>query len=292
MEPIALNDIPRWSPWPARLLGLDAWVPPTRTPAKVEDEYNRDKYARCLDYSLSRPGLGPEEIKDFEFGGTGADQLLASDGPVLGLLTRDEARRRYYDLLADTMAPALGTASTVVELGCGYGYNLWMLQKRFARPRYLGGEFSQNAVELAARLFAGGAAIAVRPFDFYRHDYEWVMEQPGPVVLFTSHSIEQLPQAAPVLRSMAEAFQGRPITVFHFEPVCGLHDDSLLGLLRRRYALVNDYNRDLWEALRTDANIIVRRACPDVFGINPLNPTSVIEWAPTQQATRAHFELL
>jgi hypothetical protein len=281
METIPLNDITRWSPWPARLLGLEAWEPPARTPAKVAREYDLDKYARCLEFYRGGTGRGPEEVKEFEFGGSGDDRVLVSLGESLGLLTRDEARRRHYDLLADTMAPAIGAAATVVELGCGYGYNLWMLRQRFKSPRYVGGEFSRNGVELADHLFAGRDDVAVRRFDFYDGDYDWIAGLRAPIVVFTSHALEQLPEVGPVLRGMARSFRGHALTVFHFEPVRGLHGDSLLGLLRRRYADANDYNRDLWEALRTCPGVSVRRARADVFGINPLNPTSVIEWVAT-----------
>lgn len=280
MEKIALNEIPRWSPWPARLLGLEPWTPPHRDTAKVESEYNLDKYAKCLAFHQGGPGRGPDEVKDFEFGGTGADPLAISLGPDLVVVPRDDARRRYYDLLSNTMGPAIERAATVVELGCGYGYNLWMLRQRFGRPRYLGGEFSANAVQLAGLLHAATPEVSVRRFNYYESDFGWVVEQPGPLVVFTSHSVEQIPSFAPVLRRLAGACRGRDVTVFHFEPVTGLHDDSLLGLLRRRYADVNDYNRDLGEAVRTTPHVRLRRSEADVFGLNPFNPTSVLEWVP------------
>jgi len=45
---VNLNDLPRWSPWPARLLGISPWEAPDRTVEKVDAEYDKDKYAGCL----------------------------------------------------------------------------------------------------------------------------------------------------------------------------------------------------------------------------------------------------
>jgi hypothetical protein len=278
VEPISLNEITRWSPWPARLLGLEKWDVPTRTPQKVEAEYNLDKYARCLAFARSAPDRGPSEVKDFEFGGSGDDRQVVSVANQLYITSLHEARRRFYDLLADTLAPALAPAGTVVELGCGYGYNLWLLRKRFPGLRYLGGEFSTNAVELAAQLYAGDVGCSIRRFDFYQSDFTWVDESPAPLVVFTCHALEQIPQCTGVVRRMAEAFRGKLIRVFHFEPVLGLHDDSLLGQMRQRYICVNDYNTDLWAALQSVPSVRVRQVRADLFGINPLNPTSVLEW--------------
>ena len=67
---VDLNDLPAWSEWPTRLLGLAPWTIPSRTIQKVEQEYDKEKYAQCLDYYYIHAGrnVTPEEIKQFESG--------------------------------------------------------------------------------------------------------------------------------------------------------------------------------------------------------------------------------
>src|SRR5262249_36788797 len=151
---------------------------------------------------------------------------------------------------------------------------------RFGSPRYLGGEYSKNAVQLAAEMFDPNLGIFVRQFDFYEADFDWVAQQPGPLVVFTCYALQQVPRCAPILERMAKSWRGLPITVVHFEPVGGLRQDSLLGMLRHRYSLVNDYNSDLWDAVHGIPYCHVQQTRRDVFGLNPLDPVSIIKWVP------------
>jgi hypothetical protein len=53
---------------------------------------------------------------------------------------------------------------------------------------------------------------------------------------------------------------------------------SLIGLLRNRYTQMNNYNTNLLECLQKDREIKIVSFAPDVYGINPLNPTSILLW--------------
>src|SRR5207247_11218695 len=90
MRNIDLNSLPAYSPWPARLLGLQAWTVSGRTLEKVEREYNQDKYAKCQAFFReSGRGVTPDGVKDFEFGGSGHDDYCVSLGDRLMITTRD-----------------------------------------------------------------------------------------------------------------------------------------------------------------------------------------------------------
>jgi len=280
MPEITLNELPDWSPWPARLLGLDAWNVPDRTIETVEHEYDQDKYAACRSFWQDTAGqVTAEEVKAFEFGGEATSLFCVSDGDRLIVTERDEARARYYALVTTTMSQAIREADVVVELGSGYGYNLWMLSQQFSGTRFLGGEYSANAVGLAKELYSGHDEIEVRPFNFYDREYR-VLDAPSKgerAVVFTAHAVEQLPSSRCLLaglRPWARAISN----VFHFEPLTELHGETLLGLMRRRYAVLNDYNRDLFSTLRSDADVQILEVRANVFGLQPFNPTSVIQW--------------
>lgn len=279
MTKIKLDNLPQWSPWPSRLLGLSPWNMTERKIEKVEQEYDKDKYYRCLTYySENVSEVTPERVKQFEFGQDPSNTVCVSHGNDLALMSLEEARTKFYHLMVKTMTHAIEQSATVIELGCGYGYNLWMLEQRFRNKRFLGGEYSKNAVCLASGLFREDPIITVVQFDFYDPVYQILETVEQPITIFTSHAIEQLHDLVPFFEALLP-HRNRIEAVFHFEPVYELHDATLLGLMRRRYAEVNDYNRDLLSQLRERSEFIrIVRTETDVFGLNPLNPFSIVHW--------------
>lgn len=218
-----------------------------------------------------------QELRAQEIGIVQSAKTCISRHGKLHLTTIADARRRYSQLLLNTLTPWIKRSAVVLELGCGYGYNLWFLRRHFPEKQFIGGEFASNAIEIAARLFQRNQGVQVWPFNYYDVRYSIVERLEGrPFVLFTSHSIEQLPSAAHVVKMMA-ALENL-VAAVHFEPITELNDGSLLGLLRRRYTEINDYNRDLLICLRQQSGIVVTQSRYDELGANPLNPTSIVSW--------------
>ncbi|MHC4251560.1 MAG: class I SAM-dependent methyltransferase [Planctomycetota bacterium] len=246
MRAIDLNELAKWSPWPERIMGLAAWNAPIRTMDKMEEEYNRDKYARCREYLLSSGGAADiESIKRFGFGGDPGRDVCVARGNDVFVASLEEARSAMYSLLQDEMRDAIRDSAGVVELGCGYGYNLHLLAQSFPGKLYRGGEYSTNAVALAQRLFSQDGSVEVREFNFLdATSYSLFDDLDGSLTVFTCHSVEQIPSAANLLSALQER-AGKIGTVFHFEPAYEVSDSSLIALMRRRYAQICDYNRDL-----------------------------------------------
>jgi hypothetical protein len=101
-------------------------------------------------------------------------------------------------------------------------------------------------------------------------------------LVFTAHAIEQIPL---LQEEFVEALCRRgPKWVVHFEPCYADHAmGSLLGLMRRRYAEINDYNRNLVDLLRgveARGRIRIVDHRRDCLGISPFNSTSVLVWCP------------
>lgn len=279
MKSISLQDLPRWSDWPARLLGLSSWKIPERTIEKIDSEYDKDKYAACLTYLDGQPGaVTPEQIKQFEFGSTPERSICISLGDDLHELSVKEARSMYYDLLSEALAAEIESSNSVVELGAGYGYNLWMLRQRFGGKSFFGGEYSANATKIASRLYAAVDGIAVREFNFYAlESYRFLSNLKPPILIFTSHAVEQIPRVAPLLDNLM-LYRDLIGSVFHFEPLHGKPGKDLLQLLRHRYTETNDYNRDLLPELEARRNVEIVSIREKVYGMNPLNPSSVLHW--------------
>jgi hypothetical protein len=272
MVPVQLDDLPHYNPWPARLLDLAPWIPQSRTREKVDREYDKEKYAHILDSCSHRVATEPltaEDVKRSELSELyPSSQRLVARGNQLFLTDANlmEFREEHTSLLESAMRDAIAVAEVVIELGCGYGYNLWRLRPRFPDKLWLGGEFSPNAVRLAGMLYRNDSRLRVEHFDYY-DTADDLFRHTGdrPTVVFTSHSIEQLPSAAPFLVGLT-AHRAAIRDVFHFEPVYELHGDGLLGLLRRRYTEVNDYNRDLLTTLCACSDIRVVQTQGAVLG--------------------------
>jgi hypothetical protein len=278
MNKISLNDLPLWSPWPVRLLGLDSWTVPTRSTAKIDQEYNSDKYAKCLDHrTQTGAATTPEDVKQFEFGLGSSTQICIAIGNDLYAVSLAEARERYYDLLLSTIGAVAEKCKSVVELGAGYGYNLWMLQQHLIGHAFSGGEYSENAVQLAAHLYQDTSSIQVHNNFYDEQSYSFLEAVEPPIAVFTSHAIEQLPGSSPIFDYLLP-YKDRIQVVFHLEPTYETYGETLMGLMRRRYVELNDYNRDLLSELRRRSYIQVLDTHENVFGLNPLNPTSIIQW--------------
>jgi hypothetical protein len=280
MKEVPLLDLPRWSQWPTRLLGLTSWEQPTRTLAKVDREYDKGQYARLLAHYEQVSGKPtPDEMEEFNYNLPPENPMCISVGDTLFEVPLAQARQRYYDLLCDSLRPFAQAGRTVIELGSGYGYNLWMLKKRLAFTRFWGGEYSANAVRLGNLLYANEPSIKIFPFNYYEPaSYPILSDAAQPVVIFTSHSLEQIPCAQPVIEALS-LYRDVIDKVVHFEPAHDLFDDSLLGQMRRRYTQLNNYNADLVAQLKNRPDIRIDDIQPHVLGFHALNPASVITWS-------------
>ncbi|HJQ55507.1 MAG TPA: hypothetical protein VJ890_01285, partial [Vineibacter sp.] len=129
-QAIDINDLPQWSDWPARLLGLTSFTPPVRTPAKIEEEYGQIKYATCLKaWQESGETLDATQLRLHHYAqDPAALRPAVYKGKILAVPATQIVA--WYDaLLAEWMAGAIGKARTVVELGTGFGHILWSLRQ-------------------------------------------------------------------------------------------------------------------------------------------------------------------
>jgi len=279
-ETIPLDSLPQWSPWPARLLGMTDWTTQKRDIQKVDKEYDKEEYLRCLNFVQERKGATPEDVRTFEFR-LPRKPLCVSQKNELFVLPAEHLLAVDNAMLAQILGPFMADVHTVVELGCGYGYNLWELRRQFPDKRFVGGEYSANAVRLAGLLYATHPNITVESFNYYDDAYSLLERCPadGKTLVFTRHSIEQLPSAKKFLTSLSQYFD-RIAAVVHMEVAYENYGNGLLDLLRKRYVVANDYNRDLVGLLQNHPDIAVLRNEADVYGVSPLNPSSVIAWKP------------
>ncbi len=273
---VDLNELPAFSPWPERLLGLAPWTAEKRTIQKVEREYDAEKYLACLKkYQDSGDTMSMQEMKEFELGSYD-EEICASLGDRIYADARGAFMREYYERIASLLAPHIRESSMVAELGAGYGYNLWMLKSAHpdANVAWLGGEYSANGVLLANKL---AHEIGMEKFDFYDMPYKMFEEGDSDITIFTVFGVHQLPSAAAFIEGL-RPYKDRIRRVINIESVYEFCDTTLLGHMRKRYIEMCDYNTDLYTLLSAAPDIDIIDEKRTVMGLNPLLPMSVVEW--------------
>lgn len=244
--------------WTRRLLGMEPFQK-LRDRAQVDREYDVDVYGKLLDTYRDDPdALRQHTLRE------------RTDPVTLSIGDRIYAaeRRELVELIRGTLRSALAEHAPegrICELGAGYGTNFFFLEGEL-----YGGELSASARTLASLL-----GHEVHHFDF--HDAaSYAFIRPATTVL-TCHALEQVPDASGVIAAL-ERRRERILRVVHVEPLYRPGRHNLLGLVRNRYAELNDYNRNLLAVVESHPEIEILKLETDVLGNNPLNPSSVLVW--------------
>ncbi len=264
MKPVDWNQhLSSKNPWTQRLLGLEVFSK-TRDLNQIEREYNQDKYGSLCQFDFADiEAYKQQEFRQVNL--TWESNVVISLGESVFETQLGFARSLYQTQVMETIRKY--RPARICELGCGYGYNLSYLKDI---AEVYGGEYSSNAVKLSQRL-----GIDVELFNYYQSaDYQLIRDKS---LIFTSHSIEQLPSAKSFIEHLAQ-HRNRVTAVVHFEPTVLATRTSLVGILRNRYLEINDYNRDLVNLLQHRSDIEILEFTPDLIGLNPLNSTCLIIW--------------
>ncbi len=262
IQSVALNHyLSGKSNWPRRLLG---WEPYDvhRDADHVAGEYDRDRYAPLL--ALAGASMEACKRREFELLGMPPEKPeYFSLGEEIFVAPVATVRQLWYAEIAE--AVRRWRTGALCELGCGYGFNL-----SYLGGQTYGGEYSANAVALGVRL-----GYDIRAFDYY-DPASYALLRPGTTVL-TVHSVEQIPDAAPVIEGLAR-HRDAIERVVHLEPTFLPERSTLLGMIRNRYNELIDHNHNLVALLREREDVEILELRTDVFGLHPLNSTNVVVW--------------
>lgn len=277
-----LDDLPRYSPWPARLLGAEPWEQRAKTPEAVLHEYDVDKWGTLWTrMQQSDERITVEDVDNW-----------CMDVPEPALVWAYErfkpmsyvaAHRIYMELVAEVLQRYI-PASAIAELGCGYGSIVLKLARNslLSDIPFFAAEYTESGIAMVQQLAATeNLPVEVGHCDFAAPSVTDMALPPGAVV-FTSYATPYVPMLQDSFVESLLALQ--PKAIVHFEP-CYEHCDSttLFGLLQRRYLEVNDYNRNLLTLLReheAQRRITVVHEEKTVFGSNPLLSASIVVWQP------------
>lgn len=276
--PVAFDELPKFSRWPAILLGAEPFALKKRTPEEVLREYDREKFGKVLAWLKTDPSVTEQDLLRQQ--GVDPNEIIPIAWDTqYRTATIQEATDAYDRLVLESISGQVGDA--LVELGCGLGNRLLRMAAALKAEVIYGGEFTASGVE-CGRLLAKRRSVNARfeHFDYYTPTT--CAGIPKNAVVYTSHSIEQIPKLP---ESFTEALIARsPRLVAHMEPCYeGQDPKSLLGLMRKRYWEVNDYNRNLLSLLQSferAGRIRILTYRKNIFSYTPFNPTSIFIWQP------------
>lgn len=173
----------------------------------------------------------------------------------------------------------------VVELGSGWGQNLadLYLAGGPGNAAYRGLELTPTG-RACTGLLAGldsDIDLVALPFDYRVPDYDALPRGNRHVVVFSYHSIEQIPQLREdVITGLLDL--GATVSGVHFEPVGWQIDGHLPELgATEEYARRQDYNLNflaLLGNLRDRGVIEISAIVPDIIHFKPFNASTLVVW--------------
>lgn len=283
---IAIDDLPRYSNWPSRLLGLEQWKRKERTSAENLREYEDEKWGplaricqeRGASYSLDSVSKIARE--------GGENQILCSKGEWLFLSSPEEADNQIAKELASEFLK-FEEASCLIEIGAGFGNMFFRIVSN------LGGCFSRL---IAAEYAASGRILIQRIAESESIEVlTLACDFNDPQILFgriPENAFILTCAAIPCAPGLDHSFVDRllslkPRYVAHYEPLWQ-SDQKLLSLMRNRYLELNDYNTNLIDILRharDKGKIRIIQERDDLLRINPFMAYTLTVWEPCSFVT-------
>jgi hypothetical protein len=241
---------------------------------------NETSLSRVLSLA-SRRGVVPPPISYKPVRFVSAGEVVHISAPGAGGIYGKILTKSLIDMTTDE-------TDTIIELGSGWGsylFALW-LGGGPRNARYYAGEITEMGRACTSLLSMLESGISISPFrfDYYNPDYSAI--KPGrEAVVYTSHSIEQIPQLprevfTEILKS-ADRVRG-----LHLEPI-GWQVHRNIGTILPPFSEAQEarnheleYNLNLWPLLldlEAEGLIEIETVVTDIIGME-YNPSTLIRW--------------
>ncbi len=252
-----------------------------RTQDRVNSEYDLQNWQKVLS---RKAWLKAKDIPDFLAPADSTERLRKVDNQILRI-----SAQKYYQYrigaLGDLIARHCGGANGIVELGTGYGYNLFSLHHSHPDWTLKGFDISPNGIAAGREIadyFAISDKIVLDRIDLTNASDPNLAAIAGEVVL-TYFCIEQIPYD--VRKVVENIIAAKPKRVINIEPTTELLDlFSPRDLVSLFYIRSVDYQTQLFTMLNQmeregQIRIIARERMPFAPSIN--NDGFLYCWEPT-----------
>lgn len=190
----------------------------------------------------------------------------------------------FRTLLID-LIDATGPYDAIIELGCGYGRNLFEIFYGGGprEAKYIGGEFTKSGVEIAQKLAKKAPKMKTEFFHFNHLEPKLPFKKPFKrAFVFTCHSIEQVMQINEnwfdeVVKA-GEFVRGAHLEPFGFQ----LKNSGPLSDMHKDFMIQNSWNINFAEVLRqaVERKIIKDEQIFLEMGVTPdVNVGSLAFWS-------------
>jgi hypothetical protein len=263
-------------------------TPVVRSAEWIDREYGREKWPAILSRIDAELAAGETQlarvlsaVKRWETSsGEDRDLSVVVAGRALHL-PRSFALHGGLGLILEKLVARAAPADVIIELGSGWGFNLFHLWLNGGPRKAL--EYTLAGRQCTERLAAlqRDLDIATMAFDYYAVNLDPLGRLAGRVFVFSCFSIDQIPQLPAsifhALRKLANRVDG-----IHFEPAgWQMEGEGCLGS-SRQYAEKHDYNRNLWpllNQLQGDGVLRLEACHANLFGQNSDNSAAMLCWS-------------
>lgn len=280
LQKLDLNDLPKYTDWPSRLLNAASEKLFAKSRSSIFREYETDKWA-TLYANIQEDCLDLDRIESLQFGG--ATEIACSVAANLYLSSPLEARVELASRIAETIYRGGSNGAPIVELGAGTGAVITRIAKdpRFSGRTFVAGDFSPSAVKIIEYL-ARKESVEIKAGVFDFNESVSTVSVPDGSIIFASFAIAYIQGIDCNFWRRLMAF--RPCVIVLAEPIYQFYrEDTLLGLLRKRYYEANDYSKLILPSVVEAQEQRVLKVVSieeNSFGINPLCPVSLLTLKP------------
>ena len=121
-----LDELADWSPWPARIISLDPFEVKHKNPSAINREFGVEKWGALLDFFSTQDTFTLANVEEKE---QNPDELIPCYESNIGfyIARSREANKRQINIYHDILKGYADGASSLVELGAGYGSKIFRL---------------------------------------------------------------------------------------------------------------------------------------------------------------------
>lgn len=248
-----------------------------RNQQKIEEDYEKGIYKKYVDAEIWSKekneililGLtDPERLKENKISFYRYNEKILKDHYV-------KIWELWEKEFVETFAKFVDQNDEIVELGCGYGRNLFALRRNNFKNKMIGYDISKNAINVGKKLDEKFHTNI--EFDILDITKDFSKDKIKNKTIFTYTALEQTKyQLEKILKNLIDA---NPKQVIHFETIPQLLTKDFFGFSVRLNRYRKDYQTKILDILKnyeekiSITNLEKVKTCPSVF-----NPVMMIRY--------------